>query len=726
MRRLPKLLLAAATLLALGRPATAAEPWHAPGWPLRAVVEVTGAGTGGDTAAVRVHHAGTARPDGRDVRVFDAGGRPVPWHLAYHAPRRDSLISFRAPDPKGTFYVYFGKADAATDPRQTRLDPRPGAGPPAPGPKADGWIPRAGLVLATLRRPTEAPNPETVEQMARLIADSPRPDGAGYRRNIRDGVNPFGDSDHFISIYRGWLRLPKPGAWGFCTASNEASFSFLDGKPLVHWPGRHTEQRGKYGQKRAETEASAGLHYVEYYHEEMLLYQVAFLGWRPPGAPHFTGIPDGAFPRPHRAVVRRYEATGGQAVPMPHPELVDSLWPRERPAGQYTRYRFSAGPGEEAGPLADWSFQWDFGDGLAAEGYRVEHVYLATGTYEVRLRAAGPGGRSVDRRWPLAVFPIEHLAEGFKNGSPGVYRAMVAAQDRSRLDARGVAERMRFFEEFGPQDEARRAAEDLLTRQDAEPSARRDAHLALARTGAARDAWRAVPGPDARTHLDAALRLAEQPVARMRVTARLIRHLGVDEGDVAAAEAAYSGAEALAKGQTLAGRLKAAFRDATIAIGDAHLAAGRPEKAGEDYRTAEALADPVIPPQVRAAKLGAYPERLEQLLAGHKLDEARQVLQEWYEQMPSDILRGEMLFWMGKVELLREKAKAAVRPLRLAIDLGQGAAFEAEARWRLAEAYRKTGDAEARRAALTGLVRTGLAGPYREKALAALEALGQR
>ena len=729
MKHVPTFFVAAAAVLALALPAVAAAPWHAAGWAERAVVEVTGARTGGvDTAVVRLRHAGAARPDGRDVRVFDAAGRAVPWHLAYHAPQRDSLVLFRAAKPGGTFYVYFGSAQAPADPCATRAEARPGAGPPAPGPKADGWIPRAGLVLTTLRRPPDAANPETIDEMGRLIAASPRPDGAGLRRNIRDGVNPFGDSDHFISIYRGWLRLPKAGTWGFCTASNEASFSFLDGKPLVHWPGRHTEQRGKYGQKQAETEAAAGVHYVEYYHEEVLLYQVAFLGWRPPGAPHYVGIPDDAFPRPHRAVVRRYETKGASAVPMPRVDLVDSLWPHERPAGQYTRCRFAAGPAEDAGPLAKWSFHWEFGDGLVADGYRAEHVYLATGDYEVRLRAKGPAGRRVVRTWPLSVFPIEHLAEGegFENGSPDAYRRIVSAYDPKRLDARGVAERTWFFSEFGPPDEARRAAETLLAREDAVPDAKCQAHLVLAGTGSATDAWRAVPGPDARAHLDAALRLSETPRDRLRVMARLIRHLGVEEGDVAAAEAAYADAETLAKGQPLGGSLKAAFRDATLAVGDAHLAAGRLEKAGEDYRTAEALADPVIPPQVRATKIGAYPERLEQLLAGDKRDEARQVVGEWYTQAPSDVLRGEVLFWMGKVELVGGQAAGAIRPLRLAIDLGQGAAFEAEARWLLAEAYGKTGDADARRAALAGLVRSGLGGPFREKAVAALKKLGQR
>ena len=49
-------------------------------------------------------------------------------------------------------------------------------------------------------------------------------------------------------------------------------------------------------------------------------------------------------------------------------------------------------------------------------------------------------------------------------------------------------------------------------------------------------------------------------------------------------------------------------------MGDAHLFARQIDKASEDYKTAEALDDPPIPPQVRASKSGAFPEAIEQRL----------------------------------------------------------------------------------------------------------------
>ena len=128
------------------------------------------------------------------------------------------------------------------------MNEKPGSSPPE-----GSWAPHAGLVFSTLQRP-DVKNPETVEQLADLIADSSEQYGGRYQRRVADGYNPFGPSDYYVSVYRGWIRIPKAGTYKFCTASNEASFSFLDGKELIHWPGRHTSERGLRGEKNVTVE----------------------------------------------------------------------------------------------------------------------------------------------------------------------------------------------------------------------------------------------------------------------------------------------------------------------------------------------------------------------------------------------------------------------------------------------------------------------------------------
>src|SRR6516165_2760116 len=94
--------------------APAADPWHLAGWQARAVVEVAkpSPDAGCDVCGVKVLCQGRARADGRDYRVLDAAGKAVPYLLAFHDAGRYSLISFRADNAKGKYFVYFDNPKA--------------------------------------------------------------------------------------------------------------------------------------------------------------------------------------------------------------------------------------------------------------------------------------------------------------------------------------------------------------------------------------------------------------------------------------------------------------------------------------------------------------------------------------------------------------------------------------------------------------------------------------
>jgi hypothetical protein len=268
--------------------------------------------------------------------------------------------------------------------------------------------------------------------MARLMAGSKAKHGARYQRKISDGYNPFGSSDYYISIYRGWIQIPKAGKYQFCTISNEASFSFLDGKDLVHWPGRHTVERGIHGEKNAAVELTAGLHYIEYYHEEVTLEQMAFLGWRPSADPGpFSAIPESIYTAPHAARVSRYESPQGTLSHF-EPIIIDTIWPTQRHEGQYTRCIFRAG--KNLGLPPGTTYRWDFGDGQNTEGDDVEHVYLALGKYKVTLETLGPSG-SRTARWPLDVYEMQHVTDEIKEGRLADYAKQVRQYNRDKLDA---------------------------------------------------------------------------------------------------------------------------------------------------------------------------------------------------------------------------------------------------------------------------------------------------
>lgn len=704
------------------------------------IVTERGGSEGVDTAIVRLHHAGLTQDNANDLRLFDGDGKPVAYEVVYHDPQRDALLRFRtdaADAPGGTFHLYFGNADAPRDPHRVRTRP-PGEGPPGPGPAGGDWIPRAGLVLATHRRPVEADNPQTVEEMRRLLADSPGPDGAGIVGNIRHGLNPFGDSDHYLSIYRGWIELPEGGTWGFATASNEASFSFLDGNELIHWPGRHTEKRGERGQMSAEHELDAGRYFVEYLHEEVLLYQVAFLGWKKPGGRGYTAIPDNAFVQARPASVVRYEQRGGTplAMAMPHVRLVDSLWPErsDRDTGQYTRYRFTL-HGNEANAndldaLADWTLQWRFGDGAAATGPSVEHVYLSTGPRDLELHATSPVGEKSVRRWPVNVFPVEHLAGPFEEGDNDTYAKIVERYGSGEsLDADSVVELAHFHRERRAMDRSIAAAEEALRRNDLADDRRREASLlAAGRAGLTPHHWlidlTRERAKSADAHLSRALDLSETPARAIETLARRIRVVGIDGGvPLEQAVELYAEAEKRFEASVRDAATLAAFREATIALGDAALAAGETDTATEHYRRAERLANPVFPPPVRAAKTGAMPERIAQRLGADQPREAAAVAHRWLHDFPADMVSGKPLLWLGRTALARGEPERAVRPLRVAVKLSAGALHETRARWWLAEAHRRTGDRDAYRRALKALAAMNVSDPYRERAVDQLQEL---
>lgn len=718
-----------------------APPWHAPGWAYRALVQVIDPKPDGDddsdVAAVQIRHAGLAHPNADDYRVFDPDGKPVPYLVAFHDAKRDSLISFRwtteksparsTPAPKGYFSIYYGKRDAARDPLRAVLDERPGAGPPKPGPGANGWIPRAGLVFATYRRPKDAPNPESPADMAKLLERAiASPDGAGYRSNISDSFNPFGDSDYFVSAYRGWITLPAAGKWGFCTASNESSFTYLDGQDLVHWPGRHTEDRGRFGEKNATVDAAAGLHYIEYYQEEVLLYQLSFLGCKPPGEANFVGIPSKFFVEPRRCVIASVECLVGQtAVPTLtlKATLIDSVWPAGRPETQYTRYAFVADGGTNNGNLDGWNLTLTFSDGVIAKSGVTQHVFFKLGDYTVRMQGSGPKGQQVDLTWPVTVFPIEHLASVYRNGKMSETLEVVKKYDPAQLSTVNLCEAARLIRSAGDNAGAKKWAELALTRTDLseQDKAHMNLQIAMSQTlgesaisGMSKNPEEAAKIAE---NLRVGLALDPDPVRRMLAAARLIRVVGVEQSDVALAEKLYADAETQVKKIGLRDKMKEAFRQATVAIGDVHLFALDIAKANEDYRVAENLVDHPLPASVRTAKIGSFPEAIEQHLANKNPQMAMEVVSQWQDQIPSDQTRGASLFYLGKIEQMLSRPAAAIRPLKLSIELAQGAEFEAEARWLLAQAQLDMNDQASYRASLVGLVRSALESPFRTRAI---------
>jgi tetratricopeptide (TPR) repeat protein len=686
----------------------AADPWHLPRWQARAVVEIAKPATeaGVDTAGVRILCQGKAKADGSDYRVLDAAGKPVPFQLMFHDAERYSLLSFRAADAKQRYFVYFGNPKAERAAEQVIVNAAPGSGTP----KA-AWVPKYGFVFQTIQRP-EGDNPRTVADLAKLMEGSKAKYGGRYQRRVADGYNPFGPSDYYMSIYRGWINIPKAGKYQFCTVSNEASFSFLDGKELIHWPGRHTVDRGARGEVNALVELTAGLHYVEYYHEEVTLEQMAYLGWRPSAdAGPFSPIPESIYTAPHDAVATRYEDAKG-ALAVFEPVITDSVWPAERSEGQWTRCKFQAV--KNAALPHGVAYEWDFGDGQKATGPEVEHVYLSLGQRKVTLTAKGAGANSTTT-WPLLIFEIEHVIEQFKEGRPKDYAKLVRAYDRAKLDASGLQELAYLFAESEEPADAVAVGKEFLKRFAAKEPAR----TARVRRLMADCSLRLGEGSvdEAIANYRASLTKDTPTAEKLDVLARLIRLIGIERKmPDKAGKLLVQVEDTIKSAPRIDDETRSAYRRAVIASGDVLLWQGKRDGARELYTKAERLSKNPIPSQVRAARIGAYPNSLREYLGGGNFGAALDLVDRWDETFPTEKVKGHTFYWRGKILALRGQPRDAERYLDMAVRLTTGADFETEERWLLAQTLEQLGRKDEARKELQKLAATGLEDDFTRRA----------
>jgi PKD repeat protein len=416
-------------------------------------------------------------------------------------------------------------------------------------------------------------------------------------------------------------------------------------------------ERGARGEVHALVELTAGLHYLEYYHEEVPLEQMAYLGWRPSGEEGpFSPIPESIYTAPHEAVATRYEDARGPLAVF-EPVITDSVWPAERSEGQWTRCKFEAAKNAALPPGV--AYEWDFGDGQKATGSTVEHVYLTLGRPAVTLTAKGAGVNST-MKWPLLIFEIEHVTEQFKEGRPKDYAKLVRGYDRGKLDATALRELAYLFAESEKAEEAVAAGKEFLKRFASKEPKR----AARVRRLMADCALRLGQGSinEASVNYQASL-TGDTPVAEKRdVLARLIRLIGIERKMPDKSGALLAQAEESVKSAPrLDDETRSAYRRAIIAVGDVLLWQGTRDGARELYVKAERLSRNPIPSQVRAARIGAYPNSLREYLSGGNFGAALDLVDRWDETFPTEKLKGHTLYWRGKILALRGQPREAER-----------------------------------------------------------------
>lgn len=721
--------------LAVCASAVAAGPkWWDEAWPYR--VRINCQPDEGDVAWVQVTLANRTTPDGRDLRLVDPDGSLRNFEVIHHDPQRSTLIQFKVPpDERLATWLYYGNGQA---PRITTLNPefdawqaawtawkagqaerqaalkerdaldaelkrlradlkraqQAGAdvtplerriakltqeldalGIPnsstAP-PKPEAWYPRRGVLLRVYRKVKEE-HPQTLTALRKLIHNGEL-EGACFCRGISDGFNRFGPSEHYISEYEGHLKIDEAGEYAFCTASDDGSWVRINDRTVIEWPGTHGWGGSEHGEKNAAVRLKRGVVRVQYYHEEGTGAQMAFLGWKPPNAEQFSGIPADAWLSARPARAAGYEAREKPLLAVPEAGVLNTYWVRDSDDRQATLVEFRSRSQSRAGEIAET--RWSFGDGLEAEGEQVRHVYFRTGRPEVMLTVVDEHGNTDSAACRPRIFQVDVKARYFRYGNAGQYAKVAAGYDVERMAQQDLQLCAEFWEYLEKWAEHARAVEAFVRRFPQSPAVPRFATSA-AKAYAQPEAY---DPQRADAMYTLALDSAQTPRERLELTWRraLVLAWGLEDYD----QARELLNDVLDKTKEKPNRpLHRLHRQAVIGMGDVALLSGEYEQAERLYRQAQEMDERNMEQAEMLAKTGSYSYTLEDLLARDEFDWALRVLDHWEDEVPIQKLEGYTFFWRGKVLYVQKPQLLALRYLELAERVTPQAVHVPEAVW---------------------------------------------
>ncbi len=305
-----------------------------------------------------------------DIVVVTRSGRTVPNRVVSHRLEKSMRLFFDSTRGGELYYVYL-VPKASLKAMTSR------------------WQPKAGLVLET--RYTDSLDSEKIE-LADFMKAWPTASPVGW--SLTNGIfNAYpihrpGDDDKTFSgkkalalhRYTGYFNVDEAGDYTFVTNSLWGSWVLIDGKPVVAWPGKHSNHAGRRGEKRADVTLRPGVHKIEYlnFTEPAKMFTTA--AWkRPEGR---LRIMEGRDFVP----VERWRAKQVGSVLSSDPAIFqwritdDVRLTDKRLALIAIEFEALGIEGE-----SDLSFNWDFGDGMGGSGQRLRHVFAGPGRRQVKM-----------------------------------------------------------------------------------------------------------------------------------------------------------------------------------------------------------------------------------------------------------------------------------------------------------------------------------------------------
>lgn len=611
---------------ATAAPARTGQPWWNAAWKVRRQATPFDAGGGYPKVAyLKFFDMGHARRDGGDFRVVDDRGATLPHKIMLHHEGVATVIAFPLQRRGQRIWVYFGNPKA----RASRSD----------------WEPEAGLFLET-RQYDGRPVPNNMAQMRKLLDRFPEPYGGDYRGQIFDAYNPFGSSEDFISIFTGYVRVRESRRYRFATLSDDASFFLVNGKMVCQWPGRHGPHAGRRGQFRGAIELSKGIHKIEYYHTDTGDGQVMELAWIDPdeGRRGLEVVPPEFFVPILASREGDLEQEGGEPI-------VDLLVTPSRSAtlegvaGEFIECQFVNRVKIDPRQVADVS--WDFGDGVSSTEKSPNHVYVRRAVFEVRLTLNLRNGRRLEGSQKVLVSDRDDISVADDLFKAHELAKQIALYPFDRMPTQDLEALLpllrerRFLRECveagkallddkkGTRPEIVETLVEILTDDMNEPEQARELLTdALKKIGRKRP--RAIPILLQLGRLDLEFRRNGQMALK-----------SANQAEELAREA----------------KNRRAHWQAAVLVGDCHRAMGHYEEAREAYRRAERIESPGATAGLRRSSYGLT---VESYLESREFDAAREMLEQWEREYPTERLFGYSSLLWARYHVLNNNVKEAI------------------------------------------------------------------
>ena len=661
--------------------------WKSP-WKARRVMNAAvpeGVEADEPVAVARFLTHGCLNEDGGDIRVI-ARGREVPSRVLHVGPGDEVRIAFQLLVGVDAYQVYYGNPKAT--------------------PPAYDWDIRAGLLMEV--RKYRGGGFNDLRQALATWDRSAEVLGVDFVPRVYFGHNPFGPTGAFMSRYAGWLRVEKPGRYEFATSSSNGSFLLVDGTEVVSWPGWHGPiPRARH---RGTIDLKPGRHKLEYYHIHPSGDGRAVAAWQPPDTLRPVVIPAEAFLPVTRAVVQPAETYRQQVTP--DFDFKRREAPLELDLDTFLhRYSFR----DISGHIDRRYYRplWDFGDGIEADVWIPDHVYLAAGTYTVTYRLKGVRGTFttvqrivVERDWTRQTSEedVETLEQ---------YYPIVSAYDFAGMPSSSLRAVCEMFERLGKYDDVIRVGRVLLfgSREvDDDVLSRETERLAGVYLDKRRDAASAIE-----VYLNGARRVKSAD-RKARLETRAGRVALEETSDAPRAKTLFE--QALSRRDAVRPETR---RHALLGLAEVAVLTG---DAGEARRLlAEADAIDVTRPREggAAVRVGSLSRAVEDYLRRNEFQAATELLDTWEWEYPLDRLVGYSTLLRARLHVQREEYARAARLLTSLVRVNPKSNYAAEALMTAAACRLKLGDNPGARDTYNRVLTEYPESPYVKDALKRLE-----